>query len=99
MSTVSSATVAKKEPESFPPLEMVRLLTLACDNIYIRLEKMVNFNGAIRNGKDNITFLHNYFGMYLWHNHTGKCWVKHNQLNHHANKWDCDRLIDLCEKF
>ena len=37
--------------------------------------------------------------MCLWHNLTGKCWVKHNQLNPHTNKWDCDRLIDSCAKF
>ena len=37
--------------------------------------------------------------MCLWHNLTGKCWVKHNQLNPHVNQWDCNCLIDSCTKF
>ena len=91
--------ILKKEFVPFPPPEMVKLLQLACTDEYKLPEVMVNYTGTIRNGKGNITFLHNYFGMCLWHNLTGKCWVKHNQLNSHVNKWDCDRLIALCEKF
>ena len=50
-STVSSVTIAKKEPESFPLSEMVSVLKLAVDKKNMLPETMVNFENAIRNAK------------------------------------------------
>ena len=98
--TVKTEIKPEKPPDcGFPPPEMLRLLNLACSDEYQLPEKMVNFKGAIRNGKGNSTFLHNYFGITLWQYLSGKCWVKHNQLHMHANQWDCNRLISLCKTF
>ena len=100
ISKVTSAdTIIKKEKVTFPPPEMARLLKLAYTEDYKLPDTMVNFKGTIRDGKGSITFLHNFLGMCLWHNLSGKRWVKHRQLNPHANQWDCDRLIDSCAKF
>ena len=83
----------------FPPPAMLSLLNCAVSDEYKLPETMVNFKGTIRNGKGNCTFLHNYFGLTLWQYISGKCWVKHNQLNIHANQWDCNRLNSLCDRF
>ena len=63
MHVPSVSSVVRVKTEDFPPPDMIILLQEACEPKNQLPEIMPNLKGNVCNGRCNITFLHDFFGM------------------------------------